>query len=371
MLKVLQAPTTPVVVKQKFSIVGTTSPENAGKVIALTIDDQIKTSGPVVGADGAWRVEFVFLQPGDRQLEIAIANESVDVSIEVVAEAPKPVVSSRLRFAPLPKNVRAESAFVLSGFADSYKDGDQLILRADKTIELARPRVQAGQWQASLLFHGSGKRLIEIIGSDQDRAQTTLEVQPAELQIEPRSVWTSKPTPSDVANLQPQRITVHHTFISPTLSANASQNEEIQRMRQLWQSHVGGNGWSDIGYHYVIMPSGRIYEGRFERKRGAHDVINDGLGVAFDGVYTSATITPAQFQSAVALCTVLCRRYGITDPVKPVPTPTDTFGIRQLPRICAHRDRVQTECPGSGAGRTVRLEDIRQAVKQRLLSPNS
>ena len=366
MLKVLQAPTNPVLVRQKFSIVGTTSPENSGKVIALTIDEQIKTSGPAVGPDGAWRVEFVFLQPGERQLEIAIANESVDVPIEVVAEAPKPIISSRLRFSPLPKSVRAEAAFILSGFADAYQDGDQLILKADKTIELARPRVQAGRWQASLLLHGSGKRLIEIIGSDQDRAQTTLEVQPAELQVQPRSIWTSKPTPLDVANLQPQRITIHHTFISPTLSPSASQNEEIQRMRQLWQGHVGGNGWSDIGYHYVIMPSGRIYEARFERKRGAHDVINDGLGVAFDGVYSSATITPAQFQSAVTLCTTLCKRYGINDPVKPVPTPTNAFGIRQLPRICAHRDRVQTECPGSGSGRTVRLEEIRQAVKQRL-----
>ncbi|MBD1862304.1 MULTISPECIES: peptidoglycan recognition family protein [Trichocoleus] len=366
MIKVLQAPIDPVVVRQKFSIVGTTSPENAGKAIGLTIDDQIKTSGPVVGADGAWRVEFVFLQPGNRQLEVAIANESVDVPIEVVAEAVKPIISPRLRFAPLPQNVRAEEAFILRGFADSYQEGDQLILRADKTIELARPRVQAGQWQASLLFHGSGKRLIEIIGSDQDRAQTTLEVQPAALQVLPRSIWTSKPTPSDVANLQPRRITMHHTFVSPTLAPSANQSQEIQRMRQLWQSHVGGNGWSDIGYHYVIMPSGRIYEARFERKRGAHDVINDGLGIAFDGVYTSATISPAQFQSAVALCTTLCKRYGIDDPVKLVPTPTNAFGIRQLPRICAHRDRVQTECPGSGGGRTIRLEEIRQAVRQRL-----
>ena len=137
-------------------------------------------------------------------------------------------------------------------------------------------------------------------------------------------------------------------------------------MRSIYRSHVQGNGWSDIGYHFIIMPSGRIYEARSERKRGAHDVINDGLGVAFDGVYSDKTISAQQFQSAVALCTVLCRRYGFKDPVTPVPTPTAEFGTRNLPLICGHRDRVSTECPGSPGGRTVRLEDIRQTVKKQL-----
>jgi len=367
MLKVTQAPTGPVVVQQKFAVLGTTSPDNAGKALELLIDDQFKTPGPPVAPDGSWRVEFLFLQPGKRHLEIVLGSDSVDVPIEVVATAPKAVVSSRLRFGPLPTNVRAEEAFILRGVADKYQDGDQLILRADRTIELARPRVVAGQWQATVLFHQAGQRLVEIIGSEQDRAQTTLDIKPADLDIQARSVWTNKPTPVDVANLQPQRITIHHTYVSPTLSANASPTEEIQRMRQLWQIHVQGNGWSDVGYHYVIMPSGRIYEARFERKRGAHDVINDGLGIAFDGVFTSATITPAQFQSAIALCTKLCQRYGIKDPTTLVPTPTANFGTRNLPRIIGHRDRVQTECPGSQGGKTVRLEEIRQAVKRQLI----
>lgn len=31
-----------------------------------------------------------------------------------------------------------------------------------------------------------------------------------------------------------------------------------------------GNGWSDIGYHYVVMPDGSIYDGRSETRWGAH-----------------------------------------------------------------------------------------------------
>lgn len=361
MLKITQAPTTPVQVKQKFVILGVASAEDAGKTLTLTIDRQMKTSGPVIAADASWRLEFLFLQAGNRHLEISVDNETVGVPIQVV-ETP---VVPRLRFTDIPQKIQAEEAFILGGQAEHYDDGDQLVLKADRQIELARPRVKDNKWQAALVFHQAGKRLIEVLGSEQDRAQIIVDVQPADLQVLPRNIWTSQPTPADLPDLRPKRITLHHTAIQ-ALSPNASQAEESQRMKRLWEIHVQGNGWSDIGYHYVIMPSGRIYEGRAERKRGAHDSINDGIGIAFDGIYTQTQITPAQFQSAVALCTKLCQRYGINDPVTPVATPTYSYGTRNLPRICGHRDRVQTECPGSEGGRTIRLEEIRQAVKRQL-----
>jgi N-acetylmuramoyl-L-alanine amidase len=159
---------------------------------------------------------------------------------------------------------------------------------------------------------------------------------------------------------------MHHTALSGFPAVTATQSQEAVRMRLIWNSHVNGNGWSDIGYHFIIMPSGRIYEGRSERLRGSHDLVNDGLGIAFDGIYTSATISTQQFQAAVALCTLLCRRYGFRDPVTPVPTPTADFGTRNLPLICGHRDRVATACPGSEGGRTIRLSEIRTATRNNL-----
>ncbi|MBD2020001.1 N-acetylmuramoyl-L-alanine amidase [Leptolyngbya sp. FACHB-36] len=379
MIKVTQAPQGPVQVRQRFSISGVASPNYANQTLTLTVDGQYRTAGPIVAADGSWKVDFLFQQAGSRRLRIAVGTEGVDLTIQVVTQAPQPAPpqppkptpqpprSPRLRFTNLPARIRAEENIVLSGEADDYADGDQLVLRADQKYELARPRVQAGKWQAPVVFRQAGRRLIEIIGSEQDRAQVTLDVQPNDvLKIVPRSAWTSQATPADLPNLQPKRITLHHTFISPTPAVSASQAQELERMRSIWRSHVQGNGWSDIGYHYIIMPSGRIYEARSERRRGAHDVVNDGIGVAFDGVYSSQTISAQQFQSAVTLCTTLCQRYGFKDPATPVPTPTAEFGTRNIPLICGHRDRVSTECPGSPGGRTVRLEEIRQTVKQRL-----
>lgn len=368
MIKVIQAPEVPVQAKQKFSITGVASTNYAGKNLTLIVDNQYRANGPEIAPDGSWKIDFLFQQAGTRKLSIAIGNEVADVTIRVVPAQPELPRPPRLQFTNLPQRFTAEEVVTLQGEADNYSNGDQLVLRADQRFELARPRVQGEKWEAAVLFRQPGKRVIEIIGSEQDRAQIVIDVQApvATLQVIPRSSWTSNPTPADLPSLQPKRITIHHTFISPTPSVNATQAQEVERMRLIWRSHVQGNGWSDIGYHFIVMPSGRIYEARSERKRGAHDVINDGLGIAFDGVYTSATISSQQFQAAVELCTKLCQRYGFRDPVTPVATPTADFGTRNLPLICGHRDRVNTECPGAEGGRTVRLSDIRQAVKGRL-----
>lgn len=458
MLQITQSPQAPVLVQQRFSILGVASPSYAGSNLMMTIDGQFRATGPVIDVDGTWQVDFLFQQAGNRRLKLEVGTDSAELTIPVVATAPqarqlrftqvptrlpvlqsatvggtaanfpdgsalilradqqfdlaKPFVNAgkwqttigfnqpgkrvleiissdgrdrdqaaidivaaqprppRVSFTNPPKQVKVEATITLAGAAVNYSNGDQLILRADQRLELARPRVQDGKWQAQTVLRQTGKRLIEIIGSEQDKTQTVIEVIGAEagtFQALPRTTWTSTPTPSDLPNLQPKGITLHHTFISSPPATSASVADEAARMRVIYNGHVNGNGWADIGYHFIIMPSGRVYSARSETKRGAHDVVNDGLGVAFDGVYTNVTINQAMYNSAVALCTALCKRYGITNTVTPIPTPTGDFGTRNLPRIMGHRDRVATECPGTEGGRTVRLPDIRQAVNGNLV----
>lgn len=363
MLKITAAPKEPIQTNQRFAIAGTADPEDAGKTLTLTIDNRFTTSAGVVNSDGTWRFDFAFQQAGDRLLKLSVDNESVELTIAVV---PPPIPLSFIR---TPKVIETQEIVILFGKTSGYVDGAELILLADKKYELARPRVKDGQWESPVLFNQTGNRLIEIIGAGQDRAQFQLSVQRQTIRVWSRSTWINNITPAEVLDLDPQRITFHHTEY-PNLPSNASQTAEIERLRQIRRFHVdpppAGRGWSDIGYHFVIMPSGRVYEARSPLKRGAHDKVNDGLGIAFDGNYTSQTINQAQFQSAVALCAKLFRRYGLGDPVTPVPTPTADFGVKNLPLICGHRDRVATTCPGAAAGRTIRLEEIRRTVKSRL-----
>jgi hypothetical protein len=348
-------------VKQTFEIKGTTSPELKGKAITVTVDNRFTSSAGVVGDDNSWTISFAFNQTGDRKLKISIDDQSETRVIKVSA------TTGRLRFTNIPNNVKTEEKFTLSGDAEGFDDGDELLISVDGFV-VARPRVSGGKWQVSVLLHTAGKkRLFELKASGEDKAQIELDVQSSDVEVISRRTWLNNNPPAqalaDLAN--PKRITIHHFFI-PAVPA-VTQSEEIERMRSVRKNQMEGpQDFSDIGYHFVIMASGRIYEGRPEGKRGAHDVINDGIGIAFDGDYTSRTITNAQFDSAVKLCTMLCRRMGIDDPTTPVPTPTDGMGTKSLPRICGHRDRVETSCPGVPGGTTVRLKEIRDAVKAAL-----
>lgn len=454
MLQIIQAPQGPILVKQQFLVMGIASINYVGRTLTLTIDNQYTTTGPKVAADGTWQLNFLFQQAGSRRLRMAIDNDSVEVTLNVVVALPRlqftqfptratvgqaitfageakgytngtalvlrvdgrfeiarPVVQAerwqapvsfnqagtrlveiigsgqdraditlvvdpapprppRLSFTNPPQRITVQQAVRITGDAIDYANGEQLVLRADQVYTLARPQVMNQQWEAQIFFNQAGKRLLEIVGSEQDKAQTVIEVQAApagQLQIQARTSWRAEPTPAEVPNLTaPKGITIHHTALTGALSASATLAQEAARMRYIWSSHVNGNGWIDIGYHYIIMPSGRAFEARSERKRGAHDSINDGLGVAFDGIYSSATISQQQYQSAVALCVILCKRYGITNAITPIPTITASFGTRNLPPIFGHRDRVATECPGTEGGRTVRLSEIRQTVNGQL-----
>ncbi|MDJ0707707.1 MAG: peptidoglycan recognition family protein [Leptolyngbyaceae cyanobacterium MO_188.B28] len=352
---------TQVVINQPFLIQGNVSDDLRGEQIRLSIDRQFNSSAGFVSDDSNWEVNFVFNSPGTRRITIRIGSESQTANIEVNPGSPS------IRITEIPDEIKVLEAFTIQGQVDGLENGEELLIRIDRQFDVARPIVQDGRWSANLILNQSGNRLLEVIVSDQESFQININIKGLDLEIITRQVWGAPPTPSGLPNLNPKRITIHHTEY-PTLSPNASLNTKFSRMREIRRLHVRDNGWLDFGYHYAIMPSGRVYEGRYSRKRGAHDVINDGFGVVFDGRFqlSGSRITDAAFDSAVALCTQLCQVIGITDPTTLVPTRTADFGTRSLPRIIGHRDRVNTDCPGKPNGTSVRLEEIRQAVRAAL-----
>jgi hypothetical protein len=349
--------------EQNFVIEGTASNDLIGQPIELIIDNQFKVSGGKVGDDGSWEINFVFLSPGDRRLKVIVGDPTDNTdyaNITVVPDVPS------LSITHFPDKIETSKPFVIKGKADNFEDGEELLIRIDGRFDVAKPIVEGGTWDAQIVLSQGGTRLLEVIASDQEKIQRTIEVETDGLKIIPRQVWGAPPTPSSLPNLNAKRITIHHTA-NPTLSPNASEATEFKRMKMIRDFQVNQLKWSDIAYHYVIMPSGRVYEGRYDKKRGAHDTINDGFGIAFEGSYhkPGSMITEAQFKSAVALCTQLCKRIGISDPTTRVSTPTYFSGQpnKQLPRILGHRDRGQTSCPGMPEET---LEKIRQGVKSAL-----
>ena len=168
-----------------------------------------------------------------------------------------------------------------------------------------------------------------------------------------------------------RKLVLHHT-------ATGVAGDPAETVRAIYKHHVVTNGWNDIGYHFLIAPDGRIYEGRFARAyapgeaptgedtagnvvQGAHvDQFNKGtLGVALIGNFTSAAPAGPALESLVQVLAWACDRHGL-DPFD-ISAYTNSAGVVQnLPTILGHRDVDSTGCPGDAFHPMI--QDIRARV---------
>jgi hypothetical protein len=109
------------------------------------------------------------------------------------------------------------------------------------------------------------------------------------------------------------------------------------------------NGWSDIGYNWLIDPSGTIYQGRAwvdsnDNALGAHfcGFNRNTMGVCMLGDFTSITPTDAALKSLVRLLAYRASANGIDVRARSFHASSG----RDLNNISGHRDGCSTECPG-------------------------
>lgn len=185
--------------------------------------------------------------------------------------------------------------------------------------------------------------------------------------IIPRAVWGAdeglRRGSPDFAPLN--RVIVHHT-----VTAN-DERDPAARMRAIHAFHVKGNGWSDIGYNFVVDQAGRIYEGRAGGAGstgedgagrgviGAHaDGHNTGsVGVAILGTFTDDRATPSD-AALDAVAAVAAWKLGSRG-IDPLASGT----------LIGHRDVVATGCPGGGCQR--RLPELRERTRDRIAAAGS
>lgn len=92
------------------------------------------------------------------------------------------------------------------------------------------------------------------------------------------------------------------------------------------------NGWSGIGYHFLVRKDGNVYRGRPIDTVGAHCLNNnsDSIGICFEGDYdTEKSMPEAQKNAGVELIRFLCEKYKLTNRA-----------------VLGHRDAMATACPG-------------------------
>lgn len=125
----------------------------------------------------------------------------------------------------------------------------------------------------------------------------------------PRSKWT-KSNPRFSRDEAPKRkLYLHHT-VSANRKWTAAQERE--HMRQLEAQHQG-QGWSGIGYSYVLFPSGRLYVGRGPKALpAAQKNANSGsIAVAYAGNTETADMTGRAKARFVLAARNLKRAHGV------------------------------------------------------------
>ncbi|MFD7613629.1 N-acetylmuramoyl-L-alanine amidase [Streptomyces sp. NPDC059828] len=175
--------------------------------------------------------------------------------------------------------------------------------------------------------------------------------------VAPRSGWGAdeslvKEPPK--YNKTTKAVFVHHT--AGTNNYTCAQSPSI--IRAIFRYHVVGQGWNDIGYHFLVDKCGKIFEGRAggidKPIQGAHTLgLNvDTSSVSVLGDYMTAGATAAARR---AVAWVAAWKLGLykQDPAGSVTLTVSTdngkyrAGQRvSLRRISGHRDGSATDCPG-------------------------
>lgn len=164
--------------------------------------------------------------------------------------------------------------------------------------------------------------------------------------IIPRSAWAKggQRTSGDAHAMNGvRRITIHHT----AMDANGldTKSEVATMLDRIRKEHLRRNTrFVDIGYHYIIDPQGRVWEGRSLNLQGAHvaDQNEHNLGISLMGNFDIQRPTPAQVHTLNAFVPQQMRRYSV-----------------RTASLFTHQELGASRCPG------INLQQIMVAARSR------
>ena len=177
-------------------------------------------------------------------------------------------------------------------------------------------------------------------------------MQVAAPRIYARSEWGARSPRSSWSYTTATHLAMHHS--ASTADGNADTwSECAAAVRGVQNFHMNVNGWSDIGYNYLVCPTGDIFAGREDTNNssdvvGAHDSRNRGsVGVNGLGYYHppyNQSPTNAMIDGFADLFAWIADRRGID------PSGSSFYSAygATMQNIYGHRQVSATACPGDG-----------------------
>jgi hypothetical protein len=163
-----------------------------------------------------------------------------------------------------------------------------------------------------------------------------------------RACWTAR-APSGGISQEPAltRAIIHHTAGAGDYDTSTLETSKA-KVRGIQNYHMDGNGWSDIGYHFVVCKLGFIFEGRqgsmTSIPRGAHDGVNtESFGFNLMGYFHPPYNQYPTDIGRDALYDVIAWR---------MPSVWSAYGSSAYGTgagyLDSHRNAKATSCPGDG-----------------------
>ncbi|WP_299257381.1 N-acetylmuramoyl-L-alanine amidase [uncultured Aquimarina sp.] len=161
-----------------------------------------------------------------------------------------------------------------------------------------------------------------------------------------RSQWGARNPASSFPTTIATHLIVHHE-----LGPNSS-SDWAARVRSVQNFHMNTRGWSDIGYNFLISPTGTIYEGRAggDRAQGAHFCGKNAktMGVCLLGDYSNSGTKPTT-NAQTSLKKILAWKAN-KENINPTGASYHYSINASLKNIAGHRDGGAScsSCPGNG-----------------------
>lgn len=135
-------------------------------------------------------------------------------------------------------------------------------------------------------------------------------------------------------------------------AADPRNNGEYDTTRADIDRWHKANGWSGIGYHYVVRKDGSIEVGRSLNQIGAHvkGLNSEAIGICFSGHGDLQPLTEKQVTAGIRLTKLLMKIYKI-----PV---THVIGHREANKFLPPTYHTTKTCPG----KLVNMDNIRKLI---------
>ena len=140
---------------------------------------------------------------------------------------------------------------------------------------------------------------------------------------------------------------VEHVIVHHSAGSNTATNY-TQVVRDIYIYHTQSNGWSDIGYNYLIAQNGALYAGRDpgsgeqDNVMGAHFCGRNSttMGVCLLGNYQTAEVSSDTWMTLQQVAAFKLQKENLD------PTASASHPLGNIGHIAGHRDGCSTLCPG-------------------------